>query len=310
MGEELRRTRRKSVLKAAACTAGVLMASACSQPAENAEHRPANRDVTKRFDEKDPATWSLPVEAYLPTDDEDKQLSRAREALVSACMKDFGFDWKAAPDLPELGPKTLTDWRYGIHDLALTKKRGYKPDAAEQVAYDAAVQEGAVDEDESPAEATVLNGDVKKYDGKKVPQGGCSGRADRTLSGGKGSFYSDFAEDLGNEAFVRSMKEPKVVAVFGQWSACMKKHGYSYKAPLDASDDPRFSAPEVTPEEIATATADIGCRKRYHVAKTWYETEVRLQNKAIEKNEERLSDAKDRLDIAVKRAAKTLAEKG
>ncbi|BFO16065.1 hypothetical protein SHKM778_24530 [Streptomyces sp. KM77-8] len=52
---------------------------------------------------------------------------------------------EARPGPAPLGGTTLTDWRYGIHDAALASTRGYHPDAAQQEAYDEAMEAGAVD---------------------------------------------------------------------------------------------------------------------------------------------------------------------
>ncbi|MFH8409583.1 hypothetical protein ACH4FX_33095 [Streptomyces sp. NPDC018019] len=260
----------------------------------------------KNFVAADPATWTLPIEAYLPTDDDEQQVKKARTLLVGDCMKDLGFNWRPAPDLPKLGPKTLTDWRYGIHDAVLAKKRGYKPDAAEQAAYDRAMSQGAVeDAAEEGAKEKALNGGVAEVGGKAVPKGGCVGQANHKISDGALERTAK-AQGIANDAFTRSKRESKVVEAFAAWSSCMKEHGYNYKEPLDASDDSRFSGPEVTELEIATATADIVCRNRTHVAKIWFDAESELQNQAIDKNIEELVEARKSLDDTIKKAARVL----
>ncbi|WP_234432513.1 hypothetical protein [Streptomyces sp. NRRL S-378] len=234
------------------------------------------------------------MEAYLLSDDQRSQLSRAKGLLIDGCMKKAGYDqWNPAPELPKMGPKTLTDWRYGIHDGELAKRRGYKPDDAEQAAYDEAVNLGAVD-------GTSPEGP----DGKALQV--CIGEA-RTKLGTGASSYGEEAQKLGNEAFTRSKEDPKVIAASQEWSSCMKEQGYNYKQPLDASDDSRFSGKEVTPEEIATATADITCRNRTHVAKIWWETEAKLQTASLEKNAETLEKARKELDASIKAVADVLA---
>ncbi|WP_242440683.1 hypothetical protein [Streptomyces sp. CB02923] len=282
---------------ATGCSSAGQEGGAASQPA------PA-----RSFDAADPATWTLPIEAYLPSEGQDRQAAKAKELLIADCMKDLGLDWSPAPDLPDMGPKTLTDWRYGIHDAALAKKRGYKPDAAEQAAYDKAMEAGALDEDAGnggTAEAA-LRGSRTEINGKAVPKGGCAGRAASRL-GSDGTEFSEAAQRIGNDAFVRSKQDPKVVAVFREWSSCMKDSGYSYKEPLDASDDPRFSAPDVSGLEISTALADLACRKRHAVARTWFDAESALQQQAIEKNAENLDRIKKSRDAMVKKASSLLA---
>lgn len=239
----------------------------------------------------------------MPTDEDQRQLSQAKKVLVGDCMAGFGFTWSPAPDLPKVGPKTLTDWRYGIHDMDLAKKRGYKPDAREQADYDAAVNKGAVDGSTADdAAARALDGRTKEVGGKKVPEGGCVGQANRKINAGAAE--SRAAIDLANGAFIKAKQDPKVVKAFADWSVCMKKTGYDYAEPLDASDDSRFSAPEVTSEEIATATADITCRDRTDVARLWFEAEAALQQQAIDDNAEQLDGNREAMDSAVREAAR------
>lgn len=116
-------------------------------------------------DTGNPATWRLPIEKYLPAKKDTRIIAATRDSMIDECMKATGYDqWTPAPDLPEVGGKTLTDWRYGIHDAVLAAKRGYHPDAAEQQAYDEAQEAGAVDE--SGADNATLNGCVAQADGK------------------------------------------------------------------------------------------------------------------------------------------------
>ncbi|GAA1371768.1 hypothetical protein [Streptomyces beijiangensis] len=258
------------------------------------------------FDEKDPSTWTLPIQGYLPSDSAKAQISQARKQLIGDCMKGFGFTWAPAPDLPKIGGKTLVDWRYGIHDLALAKVRGYKPDANDQAAYDNAINAGAVDNLTGGADSQTLDGSgVKAVNGKKVPEGGCMGQADRRI--GAQAVQTNTAQEISAEAFVKSKADAHVVKAFGAWSACMKASGYNYAAPLDASDDPRFGSPDVTALEIATATTDIDCRNKTNVAKIWFDAETTLQNKAIENKAELLDHESKALDAAVKKAASVIA---
>jgi hypothetical protein len=260
-------------------------------------------DQAVSSDSKDPQSWVLPIQSYLPTEREQGQLSQAKKILIGDCMKGFGFTWTPAPDLPRVGPKTLTDWRYGIHDMALAEQRGYKADAEEQAAYDAAVEKGAVDGTTADGpDAKTLSGDIREVDGKKVPEGGCVGAANQEIDAD--AIQARAAVELANAAFVKSKEDPKVVKAFADWSACMKRSGYDYEQPLDASDDSKFSGTEVSSEEIATATADIRCRQKTDVAWVWFQAESALQKSAIEQHAEQLSAERKKIDAAVRNASK------
>jgi hypothetical protein len=250
----------------------------------------------------DPATWVLPIEAYLPTPEEDRQISKAREALVESCLRRYGFDPKPLPDLPSVGTRTLTDLRYGIHNPKNAESWGYKPDPERQAAYDAAVAEGVIGEHNDPDEPKVLQGDVSSYNGKPVPEGGCSAESDRRISG-ENSFYSKFAENLGNEAWIKAKREPDVTKVFQLWSACMKTEGHTYAEPMDAHEDPRFAETPASSDEIVVARADVACRDKHSVTRVWFDAESRLQQAAIEKHAERLDKEKKNLVNAVRNAA-------
>lgn len=282
--------------------AAISLLSGCSSPSASTA---AESSVG---DPGDPASWVLPLQAYMPTEQENGQISQAKKILVADCMKGFGFTWVPAPDLPRVGPKTLTDWRYGIHDMALSTSRGYKPAAKEQEAYDAAVEKGAADGTSADGpDARALDGRSEEVDGKKVPEGGCAGAANREIDAEV--VQARAALDLANAAFVKSKQDPEVVKAFADWSACMKKSGYDYKQPLDASDDPKFGRPEVTSEEISTATADITCRQKTEVALVWFKAESALQKQAIEDHAEELSAERHRIETTVRKASKIVTGK-
>ncbi|AUY52487.1 hypothetical protein [Streptomyces sp. CB01881] len=226
------------------------------------------------------------------TDDEQNQFGRAMGSLTEDCMHKAGYgSWSSAPDLPKVGPKTLTDLRYGIHDAVLVGKRGYHPDAAEKAAHDAAV------------EAAVAGG---TRGAAAVAESDCGQKSKQQIGDAQSGFQ--LAEQLANDAFTKAKQEPEVVAAFAQWSACMKESGYKYREPLDAVDDRKFSR-DVTKAEIDTALADLNCRSRSNVALVWYQAEVRLQKDAAERNAQALHTARTRLDATLKNVSVVLAGK-
>lgn len=236
-------------------------------------------------DPDDPATWRLPVESYMPTKTQVQVVTTSRDELIDRCMSAAGFDaWKPAPDLPDLGGKTLTDWRYGLHDAELAAARGYHPDKGEQETYDKAMEAGAVDE--SGADEATLTGCVQKVGGQ-VPD----------------VQPPAIVEQINGESFVKSKTVPEVAEVFAKWSSCMKGKGYDYKQPLDASDDPAFGDPEkVTPEEIATAKADVACRDEHDVERAWFDAESKIQRAAIAEHLEEFNNAAKATKDAVAKA--------
>ena len=54
--------------------------------------------------------------------------------------------------------------------------------------------------------------------------------------------------------------DSRFFAAVGTWSNCMKVKGFSTSDPVQLLSDPRWNTPAPTPEEIATATADVDCK--------------------------------------------------
>ncbi|MEU3374285.1 hypothetical protein ABZ734_28050 [Streptomyces sp. NPDC006660] len=240
-------------------------------------------------DPANPATWKLPIEAYLVAKPEARLVGSSRDSVIAECMKNAGFPkWTPAPDLPVLGGKTETDWRYGIHDAAEAARHGYHPDPAEQEAYDHAMMAGAVDK--SGADPKVLKS--------------CAQSAGSTVPA---VTPSPLVLQIKGDSFQASAQDPKVTAVFAQWSTCMKAKGYVYAKPMDANNDPRFNdGHKVTDLEIATAKADVACWAQFHVEKVWFDVETALQTRAIKANQAVLNEVQAANKDAVSKA-KTVA---
>ncbi|MFI6685658.1 hypothetical protein [Streptomyces sp. NPDC050485] len=273
--------------------------------------------------DSDPSTWTLPLLRYQPTPDQEHAMVRAENLLVQRCAAGFGVDWQPDPELPPVGPKNVMDWRYGIHDPVLSGKRGYQTDAAQQARYDKAMraQQGRparpVNSDvvlagtELPPEVLAKAGPEAKQGmvaGRKVPDGGCLGQARRTL-GSTTHGVSPLVERLSHDSYPSSMQDPKVKAVFAQWSSCMKAKGFDYAAPMDANDDPRFRpGPQgVGKQEIETALSDIECRTTHRVAEVWHDAEARIQEREIAANAGPLAADREALDTVIRKADQALA---
>ncbi|GGT28217.1 hypothetical protein GCM10014713_22270 [Streptomyces purpureus] len=252
-----------------------------------------------------PTNWTLPLQAYMPDQGQQELIRDARESLVASCMKRHGFAYKPAQKLPQYGPKSLTDLRYGIHDATVAARYGYKP--AVDLAAVAEQERRAMQSSVLPPEQeAVLTGQAGA---KAAPPGGCLGEAHRKIVG-TGEAESTLPQDLANQAYIKSKESAAVRKAFSGWSACMKSQGYQYAEPMDAVNDRRFASRKAGPLELATAKADIGCREQNSVIKAWYAAEAELQKGAVERNAERLRTVKSDLAQAVKNAARVLGKSG
>ncbi|WP_435212720.1 hypothetical protein [Streptomyces sp. bgisy034] len=277
----------KLALPTLAVAGGILVAVAGTSLAqgESGSQADAAAPVAKAFvgDPEDPATWRLPVETYAPTKAQTRMVSATRDELIDGCMDKKGFpEWTPAPDLPDLGGTTLTDWRYGIHDADEAQAYGYHPDPEAQKAYDDALardQSGNTDRD-------ALRSCVDEADGG-VPR----------------LAVSPLVNQIGGYSYQMARETPEVQKVFEQWSECMKTKGYAYAQPMDAAEDSRFiTADRASELEKDTAVADVACRDRFDVEKTWFDAEARIQEQEISKSRQELEKQRVGVKTAVAKA--------
>ncbi|MEV5441494.1 hypothetical protein AB0N23_02920 [Streptomyces sp. NPDC052644] len=209
----------------------------------------------------DPATWKLPVEAYMPTQAETRLLSSSRDEAIKNCMANSGYpDWKPAPDLPPVRGETLTDWRYGIHEIDQATKNGYHPDPGRQAAYEATL---AADESMNADQDVLRN---------------C---ATQTDAAGLLVQQSPLISEINGNSYEKATESAAVKKIFALWSACMRDKGFTYREPMDASDHFMAGTDEVSAAEKRTAVADVECRERHRVQQIWFEAEVAIQQQEI-----------------------------
>ncbi|MCM1975263.1 hypothetical protein [Streptomyces sp. G1] len=277
----------KLALPPLAVAGGILLAVAGTSLAQDdsAPRAAAAAPVAKAVvgDPEDPATWRLPVETYAPTKAQARMVGATRDELIDACMESKGLpEWTPAPDLPDLGGTTLTDWRYGIHDAEEARAYGYHPDPAEQEAYDEALAQDRSGDTDREA----LRSCVEEADGG-VPR----------------LAVSPLVNQIGGYSYQMARETPEVREVFAQWSQCMKAKGYRYEQPMEAAEDPRFlAAGTASALEKDTAVADVACRDKFDVEKTWFDAEARIQQEEIGKRLPQLEAQRAGIKAAVAKA--------
>jgi hypothetical protein len=90
-----------------------------------------------------------------------------------------------------------------------------------------------------------------------VPKGGCHAGAVAELGGDRPVAARAIAE----QARSLAIKDPRWVAAREAWTTCMKDRGYPYAAPMDAVDAFANGRGRPTRKEIATAVADVRCKR-------------------------------------------------
>jgi hypothetical protein len=214
----------------------------------------------------------LPLDDYLMALPDSVRLARAVRLVQAGCLRRLGFPAAVEP-VPAVGPRSWNDRRYGLTDPAQAP-HGYWPDS--RTTPGSRPRSAAGD-----AEGAALTGSVRSVHGRPVPAGGCAGEASRRLLGhDPAGVDRELAQRLSYASFAASRRDPAVVAATAAWSACMAAAGHPYAGPLDPPADPRFQG-AFTPLEAATATADIGCKRRTNLVGIWVAAEAATQRALI-----------------------------
>ncbi|MFJ2021409.1 MULTISPECIES: hypothetical protein [Streptomyces] len=294
----------------------MITVSGCSSPT-TPEQRPGDNlaaphaSPTSTSSLSSTASISLPIEDYLLKNDEHSQILYASKFLVRQCMARFGFDyavdasWKSPVD-PK-GDAANMVRRYGVFDTETAARYGYHPAPDMMPAAPVGTQPM------SDAESSVFLGDTprpgstgsapKSYKGQKIPSHGCSGEAERKLGNG---LQERLPEDINDASYQQSMSKPQVTAAFQAWSTCMKKHGYTFRTPLEPLRDQLPDSPSAA--EIKTAKTDVACKHKTNLIGTWVAVESAIQKELIERNQEALTQVHVTAQKTIERSAKVIAE--
>ncbi|GAA3501827.1 hypothetical protein GCM10019016_089340 [Streptomyces prasinosporus] len=291
---------RKKTATATALLTGALLLTGCgSGDAGEATAPPQQDDSVAPESSSLTADLALPVEGYIFSEAEIGQLTRAMSSLARSCMKEAGFTYRPeTAQSPDIG---VMDRRYGIANSHTAQTYGYHFPTPE-----AGRESGAASLSEA---GRVALAGKPLADGTLDPDGGCIGEAKQRLAGSDAEFGpDDAARKLNMESYARSQKDPRVLAVFRAWSACMAEKGYRYDSPMEAIDDPAFAGDKAASTEISTARADVGCKKKTGLVRTWFDVESAWQRTEIEKNAETFEEIKRHKTDQLKRAAVELGE--
>ncbi|MDR0504632.1 MAG: hypothetical protein LBG70_02335 [Bifidobacteriaceae bacterium] len=212
---------------------------------------------------------------YATTEQQAKAVQTAHDVFLTKCMKEQGFVYKANPVTISSGE----DWRRKLDSyIGITS-----PHSAETAGYQGYQDnlEPLLSAENSPPDSDSY---VAALMGESNGQlGGCMGELnqaiyDRNLPNVAGE------ERWFGELAIMATTDERTEAAFTQWSKCMENSGYHYARPLDARADfidltfdeyglvesESTTATEgPTVQELATAKADITCKRNVGLADTW-----------------------------------------
>lgn len=242
------------------------------------------------------AQLQLPIAAYALTDAQSAQAQYIGQRIVHVCMAKFGFVY---PSPGETGPGAAQlaaalevggSRLWGVSDPVAAREYGY--DLPGGLTGSAPGKKAVL----PAAELAVLNGPASPggQGGQQIPRGGCIGQTSRELAtAGIGYQGSVLVPQIAEESFVKTLSDPRTLAVFAKWSACMRAHGYVYSSPLAALADPRWNlnAPP-TSAEIQTAVTDVACKFKTNLLGVTFAVQSDYENAMIERNAQELAQVK------------------
>ncbi|SFH32898.1 hypothetical protein [Amycolatopsis regifaucium] len=274
----------------------VLVVAGCAATAQSAP--PPAEPVPARVDTTDLKRFALPLDAYAPSRAENTAVGKARFAAFKNCMLGFGFD---IGQLPEIPPETagVNEFRYGLTDEVKARASGYT----------AAPPPKPPQPDIPPEGRPIASGKGERtYKDKPVPEGGCQGEAGRKVA--EGAAHDErLVLRLGDEAGKQAEADSRVKAAFQAWSACMARAGFDYADPWKPNDNPEFQGQEAGAREIATATADVRCKREVDLVGVWASVEAAYQERKIGENAEALKKVKEAIRTMLGNAARITGAK-
>ncbi len=265
-----------------------------------------------------PAEVVLPLDAYVPTKQEYVTVLHAVWKLTSDCVSRFGARYtaseeKLAADVPPLD--RLNERRYGLFSAESAARSGYAASEDEHAAGNG----DSAGWDPTPNEKFLVVGRTAEFagarempkdvNGKPLPAEGCTGEAWRKLADGA-RLPADprLTDQLRVRAFDRAENDSRVRSAISAWSECMAKRGHTYASVWEPNDKGWPDPPGAS--EIATATADVACKRETNLVGIWYTVEKAYQQRTIDRNAEALAVVKEHLRAQARNAATTLARGG
>jgi hypothetical protein len=245
---------------------------------------------------------ALPLDPYQPSPAHLDLLARARRILLVRCMRRFGVDPPAPAPAGPLPPSGNAQ-RYGLADEHDARTQGYHLPGMRQASARPLPRL-------SPAQEAALTGSgTGRSPSRPIPAGGCAGEAERTLDASAPSAKDpNLGQLLGLQSFARSQEDRRVRALFGAWSVCMRRAGFSYGDPMQANDDPAFRTERPSRAEIAVSVADVGCKQEVDLVEVWASVEAAYQERALRRHASELEVVRRLLDTRQRNAARTVAD--
>ncbi|MBV6702858.1 hypothetical protein KV557_38155 [Kitasatospora aureofaciens] len=153
-----------------------------------------------------------------------------------------------------------------------------------------------------PRPAAAPAGSGEAYDTARVD---CDRQAAERLGSPQGS-GTELVGRLFDDSLKATGKDTRVVAATKEWSACIAAAGFEAASP-EALPERFRAAPEITPEELATARADLDCTAKSNLATLWFAVLAGYQRQLIDRNAEALTAQREAVRAQDAKLTKLLA---
>lgn len=252
---------------------------------------------------------ALPLDPYLVHTEQRRSVQDATRIAAKSCMSRFGFDWHGNDPTPQPNMDELAKRRYGLIDSDVAATYGYQaPPSASGDDGTTGRNKGGFNP--SQDELAVWRGTVpsgSKVNQRDVPAGGCQGEVDRIMEAGAPRSDTNLAQNLSADSYSKSRNDSRLAAAQAKWSACMKESGYTFRDSIEANEVDW--AKRSRADQIATAKADVACRKKTNLVGVWFAVDQAYQKRLVEKHAEQLELVRKQLDAELRNAAAVLSGK-
>ena len=254
----------------------------------------------------------LPLDRYEFSTRDSRRDTEAQAHLTRSCMRKLGFDdFPLHPKQPKMAASyglvavAMSSYPYGPLDLDSARRWGYGWDPERPWAGVVRHSEGrAVTADEQEA----------LYGSSRKPADGCANRGTERLTEGvqdKTRMYT-YVPQRRERLDKAITKDGRVREALDTWSDCMESKGIKrYRTPSDAFGDKAWGRgndhggnTDRSKRELATATADVECKREHNTAGVWWAVRQEKQRADVARHKDAYAAVRadqDRVRANVKR---------
>ncbi|GAA4523300.1 hypothetical protein GCM10023192_00700 [Amycolatopsis samaneae] len=228
---------------------------------------------------------SRPIDGYLPSGEQLRQLWQVRGAATTACYAEHGTPGRTNVP-PDLAARLRIQRQ---EDVTRTRLYGFfGPEDARSRGYGSAFEGQRNLEMPAPWSRPEVVRQCEKAGSEAI--------GDLTLVTDERILPDGGPPSATNDS--------RVTEAVSKWSACMTRAGYPYQRPIDPLIDPKWQrpistqkgeGPPATPAEIAAATTDIGCKLDTNLVGVAVAVQSAYDRRYIAAHADALSRFKERL---------------